>query len=159
MKRLPGLLTRSQLQRAWGNCLRRIKIDAHGCWIYHGSRNRGGYGTCGTPLGNRLVHVVSYTIHCGEPPRHLVVSHKCHNPACCNPVHLRPITQKENVAESIQRGTFHYNYRKPKLTDQQRQSIRLAYDGSVKCAQRLAVAYGVSLSLVQKIIYRKESSL
>lgn len=157
MKRNPKPLSRMQLHRAWNNCLKRIEIDPHGCWIYRGSRNRGGYGTCSTLAGNRLVHVISYALHCGEPPDQLVVSHACHNPACCNPVHLQPITQKENVAQSIERGTFCYPPRNRKLTNRQRQTIQRAYNGSVVHAKQLAADYGVSMSLIQKIAYSKEA--
>lgn len=157
MKRNPRLPKGESLARVWRNCLKRIQVNDSKCWVYTGVRNLGGYGYCYTPLGNKMVHVLSYAVHCGEPPSHLVIAHQCHNPACCNPVHLQPMTQRENVRQSIERGTFHYNtVAKRKVPAECHAQIRALYRQTGWSRQRLANKYGVSVSLIEKILYSKE---
>ena len=40
----------------------------------------------------------------GQIPENMVVRHKCDNPSCCNLKHLEIGTQKDNVADMINRG-------------------------------------------------------
>jgi hypothetical protein len=63
------------------------------------------------------------------------------------------MTQEENVAQSIDRGTFSYPPRICKLTEEDRQAVRSAYDGTVKHLKLLADSYQVSRSLIEKTIY------
>jgi hypothetical protein len=70
------------------------------CYEWPGYRTNLGYGQLGTAkkLGknlyaHRLVwEAVNGPIHDG-----LVLDHLCRNPACVNPHHLEPVTNKENI--------------------------------------------------------------
>jgi hypothetical protein len=141
------------LSPAWSRCVDRLKVTPTGCWEWQGCKTIGGYGRVWF-LKPRLVHVVSYFYHCGPVPDNLVISHKCHNPACCNPVHLQPASQKENVRQSIDRGTFSYTSRPWKLTEEQRTQIRREYKGTRKHRLELAERYKVSMSLIEIVLYR-----
>jgi len=151
MKRKP---LPTDLAPVWARCVDRLKISATGCWEWQGCKTIGGYGRVWFQKP-RLVHVVSYFHHCGPVADDLVISHKCHNPACCNPVHLQPASQKENVRQSIDRGTFFHTPRALKLTQEQRAQIRREYKGTRKHRQELAEQYKVSVSLIEVVVYRK----
>jgi hypothetical protein len=75
----------------------KIHIDENGCWIWHASRTPAGYGKVwwnGQLIGS---HRLTYTLLAGEIPDGLVIDHLCRVRECCNPEHLRPCTQLENV--------------------------------------------------------------
>ena len=156
MKRNPELPR--DLARTWNNCLKRIKRNDNGCWEYHGRRLPSGYGHCCTPVGNKLVHVISYAFHCGPLVPELVVAHQCHNPACCNPVHLRLMSQKENVRQALERGMFRPSGKR-KLPLEKHDEIKRRHqlsDQKERTKRQLAKEYGVSLSLIESIVYAKE---
>jgi hypothetical protein len=145
----------SDLAPVWRRCAGRLRVTDSKCWEWTGSRSIGGYGRVNTGNGVRLVHVVSYAHHCGRPPEGLVVAHQCHNPACCNPVHLRLMTQRENVLQSLDRGTFSFAPKVYKVPPSEHSLIRMAHAYRGVSASSLAEKYGVSKSLIQKIIYCK----
>jgi hypothetical protein len=44
-----------------------------------------------------MVHRVSFEEFIGPIPADMQIDHRCHNRACCNPKHLRVVTNKQNV--------------------------------------------------------------
>ncbi len=75
------------------------------CWLWTGKTEKNGYGRFqvggrGSPhLG---AHRYSFELATGETPP--VVMHKCDNPTCVNPSHLRAGTHKSNTADMIAKG-------------------------------------------------------
>lgn len=71
------------------------------CWIYEGSLNSSGYTCMKTGHGDdrrtELVHRASYREYVGPIPAGLVIDHLCRVRTCCNPEHLEPVTQGENI--------------------------------------------------------------
>lgn len=141
------------LAPVWRRCLAKLKPTPAKCWEWTGCKTKGGYGRVSTANGVRLAHVVSYAHHCGVPPEGLVVAHQCHNPACCNPVHLMLMTQKENVSQSLKRGTFSFAPRVRKLPLTEHPWIRISHFYRGISASTLAEKHGVSQSLIEKILY------
>lgn len=71
------------------------------CWLWIPRANPRGYGTIrfeGRMMG---AHRLAYEAAWGPIPDGLVIDHLCNVTACCNPLHLRAVTQSENV----RRGT------------------------------------------------------
>jgi hypothetical protein len=88
-------------------------VDANGqdeCWEWRGARTRQRYGIfrtfhCGA-------HRLAYELHRGillptvhvVTPESPVILHKCDNPPCCNPFHLRLGTTGDNARDRNQKG-------------------------------------------------------
>lgn len=76
-------------------------LDA--CHEWMGSRNAGGYGVMtikGIPVSaHRAIHAI-----CSDDFFCEVVMHKCDNPSCCNPQHLRSGTYQENMDDMWAKG-------------------------------------------------------
>jgi len=67
------------------------------CWSWQGARSPKGYGKFRHGRASVFAHRVAFALANGafldEFPQ---VDHLCHNPPCCNPAHLRRVTQKQN---------------------------------------------------------------
>lgn len=78
-----------------------------GCWQWTGARNANGYGFLSRPgkrSSNSLAHRAVYELAVGPIPPGLVLMHTCDVPACCNPAHLVPGTQRENIHDAQRKG-------------------------------------------------------
>lgn len=82
----------------------KVQIDGAGCWRWSGATDGKGYGK----IGNKMVrnspmfaHRVAYEALVGPIPDGLVMDHLCRVCCCVNPVHLEPVTQRENLLRGI----------------------------------------------------------
>lgn len=76
------------------------------CWPWTGpiARN-GGHGTAKTENGTTTTaHRLAYILAHGPVPKGMVLCHSCDNAICCNPSHLTPGSQQENMRQMIARG-------------------------------------------------------
>ena len=73
-----------------------IEIDSNGCWLWLKCKDRGGYGQIWFNGKRRLTHRISYELYVGPIPEGLQIDHLCRVRACCNPLHLEPVTSAEN---------------------------------------------------------------
>lgn len=84
--------------------MRFVKVNETGCWVWQGSKGNGvrnkGYGYFNSGEKNVIAHRWSYSFFKGAIPKGLTVHHKCYNPSCVNPEHLKAITQRENNFDS-----------------------------------------------------------
>lgn len=79
---------------------RTVEDPNSGCWNFQGALNNHGYGYVGSGghQGRKLyVHRATFEFFVDEIPSGLVLDHLCRNPKCCNPWHLEPVTQRENL--------------------------------------------------------------
>jgi DNA-directed RNA polymerase subunit RPC12/RpoP len=79
------------------------------CWPWAGTISKGGYGIVTTTEGQYRAHRLAYETWVGPIPDGETIDHECHsrNPCtlgdacphrrCCNPAHLRPLSNVENV--------------------------------------------------------------
>jgi hypothetical protein len=147
-----------------------------GCWLWSGTRNRGGYGYFHINRRCVLAHRASWVIHFGEIPNGLCVLHKCDNPECTRPSHLFLGTRQDNMIDMDQKGR-----RKPspsygddngsrtkperlpigerngsaKLTTEEVLEIREIFARGIKTKSELAASYDVSPMNIAHIVNRQ----
>lgn len=98
------------------------------CWVYIGSVSPEGYGR----LNTRYAHRVAYERYVGAIPTGLHLDHLCRNRRCCNPEHLEPVTQAENV----RRGA------NARLTFEVAELIRCAEGTTREIGRRFGIDHG-----------------
>lgn len=70
------------------------------CRLWTGATNAGGYGVMRYKGRLELVHRVAFVLEYGPLPRSKpYVLHRCDNPTCREPLHLKAGTQSENMAQ------------------------------------------------------------
>lgn len=89
-----------------------------GCLNWQKSLNRRGYGRTSYNGCPYFAHRMAYFIYYGVDPGDFVVRHKCHNPRCCNPLHLELGTHADNSRDMVeagrsQKGDKHWMKRHP----------------------------------------------
>jgi hypothetical protein len=132
--------------------------DREPCWEYPYHRDPNGYGCLSWNGKHDRAHRVAWRLaHQDELPakRNMVVMHKCDNPPCCNPAHLKLGRQRTNARQAVKRG-LHNPVRgeahvSAKLTEQMVREIRAIDDDQYY----LAELYGVSQATISEIKRRK----
>lgn len=77
--------------------LDRVVIEPDGCCRWTGTLDIGGYGQVGWHGRVWAVHRLLYQHFIGPVPPGLTLDHLCRNRACCNPWHLEPVTNHQNI--------------------------------------------------------------
>ena len=78
-----------------------------GCWLWSASistgdsHTGGGYGRLWNGERVVLAHRLSYEHFVGPVPEGLVLDHLCETRACVNPVHLEPVSRRENMHRGV----------------------------------------------------------
>ncbi len=91
--------------------------------------------------------------HGEMPPPEVFILHHCDNPPCCNPLHLYPGDQVDNMRDRIEHGAG-YPERLRLIPPEVQAAMRADYRPGVKGygQHALAARYGVSRSQVQRIV-------
>lgn len=134
-----------------------------GCWIWKGpktkrAKRRLEYGRFTTLGVSMYAHVLFYELEKGRRvPRNRVLRHTCNRSLCCNPAHLKPGSQRENVRDAIAsgshwspRGDFHHSAR---LSHVKAKEMRNR--SKTKSIAFLMKYYGVSESTVRRTLAGK----
>lgn len=125
------------------------------CWIWTAAHNSQGYGVLGWRLSPKgkyrhvTAHRVTYVIFRDDLPNGVVLRHSCDQPACCQPSHLVPGTQKENAFDALVRGQSHT------LDWAAVSKIRLAYRAG-SSIQSLAAAHSVSVEHIREVLHNRK---
>jgi hypothetical protein len=82
----------------------RIVQSDTGCWLWTGTVNNT-YGRARIDGRARYTHRYAYEMLVGPIPDGLVLDHLCRVRLCCNPAHLEPVTDRENVARGEAPGS------------------------------------------------------
>ena len=141
-----------------------------GCLEWMAGKFPGGYGSFCIVGKDFSAHRIAYFMANSEDPGNLLIRHSCHNPSCCNPVHLSIGTYQDNTDDMVRagranppKGDSHWSRNKPelvsrgeyhnmsKLTELQVISIR----ADTRLHREIAIDYGVRQPLISKIKSRK----
>jgi hypothetical protein len=79
------------------------QVDENGCWVWHGPMDSHGYGALrmpGLPAPTQLAHRTAYHVFIKPIPAGMQIDHLCRVRACVNPLHLEPVTPRENTMRS-----------------------------------------------------------
>lgn len=76
-----------------------------GCWEWLGCVNGSGYGYFGVSDNISVgAHRFSYELYVGKIAEGLTIDHLCCNRTCVNPMHMEPVSFKENVQRATKRS-------------------------------------------------------
>jgi hypothetical protein len=84
----------------------KVEVLPHsaGCWLWKANTGSAGYGKFRSNGVETAAHRAAWEIFNGPVLDGQVIRHKCDNPLCCNPAHLEPGTQGDNMADMVARG-------------------------------------------------------
>ena len=155
------MLTEKQLKNYWD------KVGVKGedeCWNWTAYVNIDGYGVFnfGSPGKKGLAHRVSAYIT-GLIPSIKIISpndqvlHKCDNPACQNPKHFFIGSNKDNIADKVEKGRQLKGeaHGSARLTGQEVLEIRRFYAQGGVTHRSLAKVYNVTYTQIGDIVRRK----
>ena len=74
----------------------RVIPDPSGCWLWEAPNDGDGYGQMSIGGKHVRVHRFAYELLVGPIPPGLQLDHLCRVRACVNPMHLEPVTSREN---------------------------------------------------------------
>lgn len=149
MRRKPNMTTDEMI--AWLET--QYDLNENGCWIWRRNKIKG-YGQVRWKGLYCSVHRLYWLLSGRTIPEGLDMchGHGCSR-ACYNPAHLSTGTRAENMADKIRDGTDARGAKSAnaKLTAEQVLAIR----ASEKSGKELSEEYGVSRTLISRIILRK----
>lgn len=67
------------------------------CWVWTASVNGDGYGQIKVDGRLRKAHRLAWEMTNGPIPKGMHIDHRCANPLCVNPAHLRIVTNAQNL--------------------------------------------------------------
>lgn len=126
-----------------------ITADPDECWEWQGGRNEHNYGKMYFDGQVYSTHRLSWYLANRIQPDEAVL-HKCDNPPCVNPNHLRSGTQIDNMLDVVAKGRQHKGSEKPlaKLTEDQVIDARHRYANYSASIDELATENQVSESVM-----------
>jgi len=131
-------------------------IDFRGpdeCWPWIKGTDEHGYGRLRREGRNAKASRIMLEMSLERPlATKEYARHRCDNPACCNPAHLRVGSQADNMGEAKQRrrlasGEAHHA---SKLSDSQIEEARALYAKGDVSHQALAERYGISRKAMER---------
>ena len=88
--------------------------DPDACWIWPRAATVSGHGKLHFYGQALTAHCLAFILAHGPIPERRVIAHRCDQPACCNPAHLRAVTHAVNMRETAWRNRKNRPGGKPK---------------------------------------------
>jgi hypothetical protein len=134
------------------------KVDRSGdCWLWMAARRPSGYGTYYIDRVPMLAHRVAWELTYGPIPKGLWICHSCDTPPCVRPEHLFLGSGRANAMDARRKGRLQMRERQyaAKLDAATVRNIRERYATGRVSQSSLAAEYGVTQSIVWRVIRRK----
>jgi hypothetical protein len=114
------------------------------CWIWQLATNPKGYGSASFKGRSILAHVLSIASRLQRlPTKNEMVRHRCNNPACVNPSHLRLGSARDNAVDIQLNGSS----RSFKMNPEKVRRVRASFCSNLE----LAKMFNVSPSVISDI--------
>lgn len=119
----------------------RFAPELDGCWVWVGARYTKGYAQMRFgKKQKRGSHISLLLFKRLVVPKGKGACHTCDNPPCVNPDHLYVGNQKQNTADSINRGRYKFCHMPRKLTAAKVKEIRSSTELGYVIAKRMGVS-------------------
>ncbi len=119
----------------------RVVREDTACWVWIGAFDSSGYGMFKMNGRDNRAHRIAYEMVHGPAGKEPVL-HRCDNPACCNPFHLRTGSQAQNMQDMATKG------RQRRLLPK---AVRDAILRDCGPSREVALRHGVSTKTVAKL--------
>ena len=80
--------------------------DLGSCWLWTGGKNSEGYGRFYDGTREVQAHRFAYEFCIGPIPNGLTIDHLCRTHNCVEPLHLEPVTGRENLLRGMGAGAI-----------------------------------------------------
>jgi hypothetical protein len=136
--------------------------DEDDCWLWTGMQRKDGYG-CLTVRNNDVwkkvgAHRFAYEMAHGPIPTGLVTRHRCDNPLCVNPGHMKLGLPKDNTADMIKRGRERHvrgeDHGKAVFSETEVRYIRSSRLGPRELSRMFGVSYGAIQGIRQNVNWK-----
>ena len=130
-----------------------------GCWEWAAGRQSRGYGAFYINGVQHGAHRIAWKLSYGNIPTGLQVCHHCDNPPCVRIDHLFLGTAKDNCDDKEMKGRGKRSHGeanpKSKTTEAEVRRMREMYASGGWSFRRLASLFGLTKTVVEKIIHRQ----
>ncbi len=122
------MIDKQLAKRFWAKVKRGPK-----CWEWTGTKGSRGYGHFRCHDRMSMAHRVAYELSHGPIAPGYLILHRCDNPICTRPSHLKPGTFNQNGADAMLKGRSAKGERNgnAKLTEKQVRAIHAALSTGV----------------------------
>lgn len=147
-------ISKKDIERFWS------KVDKtsnpNGCWEWKANKLKAGYGKFKFQGKTFSSHRFVFLILRGNIPNKFCVLHKCDNPSCVYPKHLKLGTFKDNMQDKIKKGRAN-SVKGEKVTGSKLNTsdivwIREMYATNLYSHQDIALKFQVTRSMIGYII-------
>ena len=122
-----------------------LVVKTNTCWIWTGSTDPKGYGIARVNGMSHRAHRYVYAALVEEIRPGMVIDHRCGNPRCVNPEHLRQVSNAENT----QFG------KRAKMDADKVRAMRHEYARGLWTQEALAKRYGLHVETVRGILLKR----
>lgn len=106
----PKTVQELYLAKDWVGFLQHVNTNSvkneKSCWVWQGCIDKKGYGVLKINSKNYQLHRIVFEAANNIAVGIETVHHKCANRSCVNPEHLQKISNRENVAEMMERNFY-----------------------------------------------------
>lgn len=151
----------AEITRRFWMCVTK-EFDETKCWFWTGKILYNGYGSFSIGKSNCMAHRVAWELTHGRIPYDRVIAHHCDVRNCVRPSHLFVATQKENIADMLNKGRWTVTNRargeragRAVLTELQAKEILYRVVTTKITAPELVLEYGITYAAMHALLSGK----